>query len=249
MPGAGGDPGLAFSAGPEPVLRANRIPVCTVALPDAAMTDNQIIAEYLVSSIRSMSQRSGRTVSVVGVSQGGMLPRWALKWWPDVRSLVGDVVGLSPDNHGISPPLAAVCNVPCPPTTRQQVPGSRFLAALDGGDETPGRLSYSVISSATDVNVPPPSPTLMGERDDSNTQVQEICPGREVDHAHIGYDAVALALVLDALRHRGPARASRIPGTTCAETFGSGCRMSRAKRSANSLPNSVGRVSSPTRAP
>jgi triacylglycerol lipase len=219
VPGAGGDPGLAFSAGLEPVLRANRFAVCTVALPDAAMSDNQRIAEYLVSSIRRVSARSGRPVSVVGVSQGGMLPRWALKWWPDVRSLVGDVVGLSPDNHGISSSLAAVCNVPCPPATRQQMAGSHFLAALDGGDETPGRLSYSVISSATDINVPPPSPTLMGERDDSNTQVQEICPGREVDHAHIGYDAVALALVLDALRHRGPARASRIPGTTCAETY------------------------------
>ena len=55
VPGAGGDPGLAFSARLEPVLRANRFPVCTIALPDAAMSDNQIIAEYLVSSIRRMS--------------------------------------------------------------------------------------------------------------------------------------------------------------------------------------------------
>jgi hypothetical protein len=163
--------------------------------------------------------RSGRPVNVVGVSQGGMLPRWALKWWPDVRSLVGDVVGLAPDNHGISPALAGVCSSPCPPATRQQLPGSQFLAALNGGDETPGRLSYSVISSATDVNVPPPSPSLVGERDDSNTQVQEICPGREVDHVHIQYDAVAIALVIDALGHGGPARASRISGTTCAKKF------------------------------
>jgi hypothetical protein len=201
------------------VLRANRYPVCTVTLPDAGMGDIQIQAEYVVSSIRTMAARSGRSVSVVGVSQGGMLPRWALKWWPDVRSLVGDVIGLAPDNHGISPALAGVCNSPCPPATRQQLPGSQFLAALNGGDETPGRLSYSVISSATDINVPPPSPALIGEKDDSNTQVQEICPGREVDHAHIGYDAVAVALVLDALRRHGPARASRIPSTTCAKTY------------------------------
>jgi hypothetical protein len=166
-----------------------------------------------------MAARSGRHVAVAGVSQGGMLPRWALKWWPDLRSLVGDVVGLAPDNHGISPALAGVCRVPCPPATSQQVPGSQFLAALNAGDETPGRLSYTVISSATDANVPPPSPALSGESDDSNTQVQEICPGREVDHAHIGYDAVAVALVLDALRHPGPARTSRIPSTTCAKTY------------------------------
>jgi hypothetical protein len=65
VPGAGGDPGLAFSAGLEPVLRANRFAVCIVALPDAAMSDNQRIAEYLVSSIRRVSARSGRPVSVV----------------------------------------------------------------------------------------------------------------------------------------------------------------------------------------
>jgi hypothetical protein len=213
-----GDPDFIFSAGLEPVLRANRYPVCTVTLPEAGFGDIQIEAEYIVASIRMMAARSGRPVSVVGVSQGGMEPRWALKWWPDLRSLVGDVIGLAPGNHGL-PLLAAVCNVPCPPATRQQTPASQFLAALNDGDETPGRLSYSVISSATDINVPPPSPALSGEGDDSNTQVQEICPGREVDHGHIQFDAVAVALVLDALRRPGPARASRIPSTTCAKTY------------------------------
>ena len=220
IPGAGGDPVTIFSAGLGPVLRANRYPVCTLTLPDAAFGDIQIEAEYVVSSIRTMAARSGRPVSVIGVSQGGMLPRWALKWWPDVRSLVGDVIGLAPSNHGL-PVLAAVCKAPCPSATRQQTPDSRFLTALNGGDETPGRLSYSVISSATDLNVVAPSPALLGESDDSNTQVQAICPGREVDHGHIQFDAVAVAvaLVLDALRRAGPARAWRIPATTCARTY------------------------------
>ena len=222
VPGAGGDPGFAFSAGLEPILRDRGYPVCMVTLPEAGMGDIQIQAEHLVSSIRSMAARSRRPVTVVGVSQGGMLPRWALKWWPDLRSLVGDIVGLAPDNHGLSPTLAPLCNSPCPPATREQVPTSRFLAALNRGDETPGRLSYSVISSRTDANVPPPSPRLSGERDDSNTQVQEICPGREVDHGHIQFDAVAVALVLDALGHGGPARASRISAATCARKYARG---------------------------
>jgi triacylglycerol lipase len=218
VPGSLGNPAFVFSAGFERLLRANRFAVCAVSLPDAAFGDIQIEAEYVVASIRKMAARSGRQVSVVGVSQGGMLPRWALKWWPDVRSLVGDVIGLAPGNHG-SPVLAAACNAPCPPATRQQIPGSRFLAALNRGDETPGRLPYSVISSATDFNIPPPSPNLRGESDDSNTQVQAICPGRNVDHGHITYDAVAIALVLDALRHAGPARGSRVPNTTCARKY------------------------------
>jgi hypothetical protein len=217
VPGGGGDPGLVFSP-LYPVLRANRYPVCAVTMPLANFGDNQISAEYIVSSIRAMAARSGRPVSVIGVSQGGMQPRWALKWWPDVRSLVGDFIGLAPANQGFAG-APALCGGPCPPSTRQLIPGSQFLAALNGGDETPGRLSYSVISSATDMNEPPPLTELKGESDDSKTQVQEICPGREVDHGHIQFDAVAVALVLDALSHAGPARASRIPTATCSKTY------------------------------
>jgi hypothetical protein len=220
VPGGGGEPKFAFSAGFEGLLRANHYPVCGVSLPDAAFGDIQIQAEYVVASIRKMAARSGRQVNVVGVSLGGMLPRWALKWWPDVRALVGDVIGLAPGNHA-SPTLAALCNVPCPPMLRQGLPGSQFFAALNRGDETPGRLSYSVISSATDAVFPPPAPNLKGESDDSNTQVQAVCPGREVDHGDTS-DAVTVALVFDALRHAGPARAARIPKTTCGKRYADG---------------------------
>ena len=218
VPGASGDPTSAF-AGLEPVLRAKDYPVCGVTLPDAGFGDIQIEAEYVVASIRQIAARSGRPVSVIAVSQGGPVARWALKWWPDLRSLVGDVIGLAPDNHGVGPTLAALCDHPCAPAGRQGLPGSRFLAALNGGDETPGRLAYSVISSATDVTVPPPSPDLKGGDDDTNTVIQTICPGRSVDHGHLVYDAVAVALVLDALRHDGPARASRIPKARCDSTY------------------------------
>ena len=223
VPGPGGDPTFIYAAGLEPVLRARGYPVCGLYLPEAGFGDLQIQAEYVVASIREMAARSGRTVSVIGVSQGGLPPRWALKWWPDVRFLVGDLIGLAPASQGF--PLGqAICAQPCPPATRQQIPGSRFLAALNQGDETPGggRVAYSVISSQTDASIPPPFPDLKGESDDSNTQVQAICPGREVDHGHIQYDAVAVALVLDALGHDGPASASRVPGTECAKTYADG---------------------------
>ena len=52
--------------------------------------------------------------------------------------------------------------------------------------------------------------------------IQTICPGRSVDHGHMVYDAVAVALVLDALRHDGPARASRIPKARCDSTYAGG---------------------------
>ena len=221
VPGSLGHPGLIYSANLKPVLRAKGYPTCAVSLPDAAFGDIQIQAEYVVASIRKMAARSGEPVSVIGVSVGGMVPRWAIKWWPDIRSLVGDVIGLAPDNHGF-PNGDLLCQGPCPPATRQQKPSSQFLAALNRGDETPGRLSYSVIASATDGVIPVSSSNLKGERDDSNTLIQAICPGREVDHGHIQYDAVAIALVLDALRHDGPARASRVPSTNCAKLYADG---------------------------
>ena len=109
-----------------------------------------------------MAARFDRPINVIGHSQGGMLPRWAIKWWPDVRSLVGDVIGLAPSNHG-TPIAAALCSSACSAAGWQQRPRSRFLAALNDGDETPGRLSYSVVLSQTDTTVRPPSPELRGE--------------------------------------------------------------------------------------
>jgi hypothetical protein len=162
-------------------------------------------------------------VSVISVSSGGATARWALNWWPDLRSLVGDFIGLAPATHGVGGVLVAICGAgPCAPASRQVLPGSGFFAALNGGDETPGRLAYSVIASATDENVPAQFSELKGDGDDSYTLIQAICPGRSVDHGHVNSDAVAIALVLDALRHEGPARASRVPKARCEQTYGAG---------------------------
>src|SRR5262245_42662322 len=100
VPGPGGDPTFIYAAGLEPVLRAHGYPVCGLYLPQAGFGDLQIQAEYVVASIREIAARSGRPVSVIGVSQGGLPPRWALKWWPDLRFLVGDYIGLAPASQG-----------------------------------------------------------------------------------------------------------------------------------------------------
>src|SRR5262245_51310302 len=218
VPGAGGNPTSAF-AGLTPVLRAKGYPTCGVTLPMANFGDIQTSAEYVVAAIRQIAARSDRPVSVISVSSGSQASRWALKWWPDLRSLIGDFIGVAPLNHAEGPVLPEGCGGPCPPAAQQGLTGSQFWAALNRGDETPGRLSYSMISSATDVIVPPPIPQLKGESDDSNILIQAICPSRSVDHVHMVYDAVAVALVLDALRHDGPARASRVPKARCDRTY------------------------------
>lgn len=218
VPGAGGDPVSVFAAGLEPVLSAKGYPTCLPSLPGAGFADFQLQAEYVVAAVREMAAQSGRSVRLVGASSGGMLLRWAIKWWPDLRSLVDDVIGIAPSNRGFD--LAApLCSGICPPATRQLKSDSKSLKALNAGDQTPGRLPYSVISSATDGNVSPPFTVLNGDRNDNQTQIQAICPGREVDHGHLSFDAVATALVRDALLHDGPARSRRIPVGVCSRAY------------------------------
>ncbi|RBY85389.1 triacylglycerol lipase [Blastococcus sp. TF02A-26] len=198
---------------------------CTVTLPHDATGDIQVAAEYVVHALRSVSAAAHRDVDVVGFSQGGMVPRWALRFWPDTRDLVDDLVGLSPSNHGTV--LADVaCTRPCNPSFHQQASRSRFLQALNSGVETFAGIDYTVAYTQTDEVVvpnagPAPSSALRtGAGAVANIALQEVCPGHLADHFLIGSsDAVGHAIVVDALDNDGPAVASRIPRTVCALPF------------------------------
>ena len=53
------------------------VSVCTVELPDRALGDIQVSAEYVVHAIRAVSAASGKRVDVIGHSQGSLEPGWA----------------------------------------------------------------------------------------------------------------------------------------------------------------------------
>ena len=56
-----------------------------------------------------------------------------------------------------------------------------------------------------------------------NIALQDVCPTATAEHLAIGtHDAVAYALVLDALAHPGPADPSRVPAAVCGQPFQSG---------------------------
>ena len=74
--------------------------VCTVEMPDRLLIDIQTTTEYVVHAIRVVARRSGQRISVVGLSQGALQPRWALRWWPDLRHLVDDYVSMAGTNRG-----------------------------------------------------------------------------------------------------------------------------------------------------
>jgi pimeloyl-ACP methyl ester carboxylesterase len=206
-----------------PALAANHVPYCTVEMPKKALADIQASAEYVVYAIRTMHASSGRTVDIVGHSQGGMIPRWALKYWPDTRAMVDDVVGIAASNHG-TPVADAACSVPCAPGEWQQRSSAAFITALNSGAETWAGISYTDIYTHTDEIVMPNldaggSTSLhTGAGAIANIAIQDLCPLALTEHIGLGtYDPVAYAIALDALDHPGPADAARVPTSVCTQ--------------------------------
>lgn len=207
-----------WNLGMLPALTGEGYDVCRVALPEAAEADVQLSAEYVVAAIRQIALDAGRPVAVIGHSQGGMLPRWAIRWWPDIRTRISMAIGIEPSNHG-SPLTTSLCAVPCRAAAWQQAPDSAFLAALNATSETVPRVPYTTISSTTDTTVPTASSRLTDGADVANVVTQTVCPGRQVDHGPAIDDAPTYALALDALTHGGLAQAGRIDRAVCAQRW------------------------------
>ena len=188
---------------------------CAVDLPDRALGDIQVAAEYVVHAVRKLHAASGAKVDVIGHSQGPLEPRWAIRWWPDVNEAVDDLVSLSGPHHGAAT-IDALCSAPeCLPAALQMRSNANFLAALNAPDETPGAVDVtSVISLSDGLVIPPSTSELEGA---TNVVVQDLCPGREVNHWKILGDAATYAIVRDALDHPGGASLERVGTDVCQE--------------------------------
>jgi triacylglycerol esterase/lipase EstA (alpha/beta hydrolase family) len=223
VPGTNLDPSSNYSWNYERALAALHWPYCTVTLPYHTMGDIQVAGEYVVYAIRAMAARARRQVDILGYSQGGMLPRWALRFWPDTRRLVHTYVALDPSNHGTLDANAS-CQKQCPPADWQQAADAHFIAALNSYTETFAGIYYTVIFSRTDEIVFPnldaagSSSLHTGAGHIANIAVQQICPADTSEHLAMGsYDAVGYALAVDAFSHEGLADPARVPPTVCAD--------------------------------
>lgn len=205
-------------------------PYCAVTEPNNAMTDAQVSAEYVVYAIRYAYKISGRKVAVLGHSQGGTEPRFALRFWPDTRAMVEDYITFAGTNHGSPIISAALCTTPitgCAPSLWQQEPNSDYLAAINSGQETFPGISYTDIYTIADEFVQPNlddngTTSLHGGGGRiTNVAIQSVCPtDLASEHIAVGtYDPVAYALATDALTHDGPADPSRVPASTCGQLF------------------------------
>ncbi len=179
--------------------------VCWVQLPDLAFGDIQTASEYVARAVEVMHERTGESIDVLGHSQGGLEPRWVIKWFP-AGAFVDDYIALATPNHGSS-------TFDKTPARREVEAGwqmrtnSNFLAALNRGDETPGPIDYTSIYSRTDELIQPVG--TQNVEGGTNILLQDLCPGRRVDHGALASDDVTYRLVIDALANTGTANSDR----------------------------------------
>jgi triacylglycerol esterase/lipase EstA (alpha/beta hydrolase family) len=180
---------------------------------DDVITSAHQLADF-VDRVRSAT--GAAKVSLVGHSQGGMMPRYYIKYLGGA-AYVDDLVGIAPSNHGTKlipalNPLAALVPGAVCVSCNQQAWGSAFLRDLNAGDETPGEVSYTQITSRLDeVVVPHTSGYLTPGERTTNVTIQSKCPWSLSDHVLIPMDSATVGITLDALTHDGPADPSYQP--------------------------------------
>ena len=221
------DPGEAYGWNYERAFGALHWPYCAITMPDHTDGDIQVAAEYIVNAVRLLHSASGRQVELFGWSQGASTsPRWALRWWPDIRPMVTSLVGLAPDNERGSDTVEGYCTAECVPAAWQQVQrinGSppNFMVALDSGQQTFSGIAYTDIYSLTDevaglnvitppVSPLPPAPNVL------DVSTQSICPAQAVEHLDIPASSAAYAVAVRALADPGRLPQVRsIPASVC----------------------------------
>lgn len=215
--GTGSTPDESWSWSYEPALRADGYATCTVALPDHALGSFTEAAPYVAAAIRTAARRADHRIAVVGHSQGGALPVWAVKFWPRLARHVSDVVSLAGPFGGTA--LADELCLPgrCAPLAWQLRQGSRTVAALRTAP-LPARVAVTSISTRYD-EIVRPQPAASRLDGATNVLLQDVCAQDPSEHGLILGDPVAYALTLDALTHRGGADAERLSTDTCEQTF------------------------------
>ncbi|GAA0925833.1 MULTISPECIES: esterase/lipase family protein [Streptomyces violaceusniger group] len=178
-------------------------------------------AEQLSSYVdRVLAATGAAKVDLVGHSQGGMMPRYYLKFLggaPKVNALVG----IAPTNHGTTlsgltklldyfPGVGDIIAKGAP-GLMDQVVGSDFLRRLnEGGDTVPG-VRYTVISTKYDEVATPYRTQFLSGPNVKNVVIQDLCATDISEHVTIGLtDGLAFHEAVNALdpEHATP--------TTCA---------------------------------
>ncbi|MFE1441160.1 esterase/lipase family protein [Streptomyces sp. NPDC058739] len=177
-------------------------------------------AEQLSGFVDKVRSATGSAkVDLVGHSQGGMMPRYYLKFLGGA-SKVNALIGIAPSSHGTTlsgftrllpyfPGIKSLLSDKTPALTDQLV-DSPFMRKLnEGGDTVPG-VKYTVISTKFDEVVTPWQTQFLSGSNVRNVKLQDLCAVDLSEHVLIGTtDRIAFHEVANAL---DPANAKR---TTC----------------------------------
>jgi triacylglycerol lipase len=181
-----------------------------------ATQDIRLSAQELkVFTEKVLAATGAAKVSMVGHSQGGMMPRYYIKFLGGDQ-VVDDLVGVAPSNHGgnntgstidFDNPFTQLFGQFCQ-SCLQQSPGSEFLTELNAGDQTPGDVSYTQITTKYDEIVRPhTSGYLAPGPNTTNLTIQDVCRLDLSEHLLVPSSLNTIAITLDALTRPGPARA------------------------------------------
>jgi triacylglycerol esterase/lipase EstA (alpha/beta hydrolase family) len=156
---------------------------------------------------RVLTATGSGQVDIVGHSQGGMMPRYYMKFLGGAAK-VHTLVGLAPSSHGTTLdglftlashfPGANAATADCPACAEQQA-GSPFITKLNAGGDTVPRVDYTVIESRNDEVVTPYQSAFLAGPNVTNITLQDQCALDQGEHLSMAYDHIADADVLTAL--------------------------------------------------
>jgi triacylglycerol esterase/lipase EstA (alpha/beta hydrolase family) len=148
-----------------------------------------------------------KKVDLVGHSQGGMMPRYYLKF-DSGASKVNALIGLAPSNHGttldgleaLTSQIPGASDQPTTcPACSEQLAGSSFLTKLNAGGDTVAGVRYTVIESQNDEVVTPYTSAFLTGPNVTNILLQSQCSLDQGEHLSMAYDHIADRDVLNAL--------------------------------------------------
>jgi triacylglycerol esterase/lipase EstA (alpha/beta hydrolase family) len=224
VPALGGDIGSEWQAA-SPLLANNGYCVFAFDYRDEGHAHVATVAGHLAAFVDKVLAATGASrVDIVGHSQGGMLPRYYLRFLGGAGK-VGVLVGITPISHGTTlaglgtllasdPATSSLIASPCP-ACADDIAGSPFMQKLNAGGDTVAGVHYTVIGTRyDDVVTPSESVFLKGPRV-TNILLQDQCASDFIDHPAANYDSVALRDMLNALdaQHAAPPRCALVlPG-------------------------------------
>jgi triacylglycerol esterase/lipase EstA (alpha/beta hydrolase family) len=208
VPALGGDIGSEWQAA-SPLLANHGYCVFAFDYKDKGHSHIAEVAPDLAAFVDKVRAATGASrVDIVGHSQGGMLPRYYLKFLGGADK-VRVLVGITPINHGTTlaglgrllagnPVTSSLLASQCP-ACLDLVAGSPFMQRLNAGGDTVGSVRYTVIGTRyEDVVTPYRSVFLSGPRV-TNILLQDQCRTDFIDHPAANYDSIALHDMLNAL--------------------------------------------------